>query len=280
MEEFSDGERKVARTLLAAYPSAGLESAAELAKRARVSTPTVLRFVTRLGYDGYPEFQRVLIHEVHERMGSPLAQFDDHGEHRAEQEFLPYVSSTFVTTVAKTFDRLPQHDFVSAVRLLADPRRQIRLLGGRFSHTLAGYLAAHLHMMRSDVVCLPGGDNSRAGAVLDASKRDVFVVFDYRRYQASTISLASAAAEAGASVVLMTDQYLSPIADVAEAVLPAIVDAPSPFDSLVPAMALVESLVAGVSDEIGEEGRRRLERLEGLGYEAGWQERRGAGPAS
>lgn len=270
MDELSAGERKVARTLLSTYPAAGLESAADLAKRSNVSTPTVLRFVTRLGYQGYPDFQRVLIREVHERMGSPLAQYDEQEARRGGQQFLPYVSSTFVTTVKETFDNVPRHDFLRAVELLADSRRQIRLVGGRFSHVLADYLAAHLHIMRNDVVCLSGGDMSRAGALLDASRRDVFVVFDYRRYQRATIELATAAAAAGASVILLTDQYLSPIADVAEAVLPARVEAPSPFDSLVPAMALVESLVAGVSEKRGEATRKRVRRLEELPIDSGW----------
>lgn len=270
MDELSTAERKVARTLLATYPAAGLESAADLAKRARVSTPTVLRFVTRLGYEGYPDFQRVLIHEVHERMGSPLEQFDEQEARRSGQQFLPYVASTFVTTVKDTFDHVPRHDFLSAVELLSDSRRRLRLVGGRFSHMLAEYLAAHLHIVRGDVVCLSAGDMSRAGALLDASRRDVFVVFDYRRYQPSTIELASTAAAAGATIVLLTDQYLSPIADVAEAVLPARVDAPSPFDSLVPAMALVESLVAGVSDKLGPAARKRVRHLEELQVDAGW----------
>lgn len=271
MEELSTAERKVARTLLATYPAAGLESAADLAKRARVSTPTVLRFVTRLGYQGYPDFQRVLIHEVHERMGSPLEQFDEHEARRSGQQFLPYVATTFVTTVKDTFDHIPRHDFLRAVDLLADSRHRIRLAGGRFSHVLAEYLAAHLCILRGDVLTLSAGDMSRAGALLDASRRDVFVVFDYRRYQNATIELANAAADAGATIVLLTDQYLSPIADVAEAVLPARVDAPSPFDSLVPAMAVVESLVAGVSDKLGEVTRKRVRRLEELQVDAGWR---------
>lgn len=270
MDELSTAERKVARTLLATYPAAGLESAADLAKRARVSTPTVLRFVTRLGYEGYPDFQRVLIHEVHERMGSPLEQFDEQEARRSGQQFLPYVASTFVTTVKETFDHVPRHDFLRAVELLADGRRRLRLVGGRFSHVLAEYLAAHLHIMRGDVVCLSAGDMSRAGALLDASRRDVFVIFDYRRYQPSTVELAGTAAAAGATIVLLTDQFLSPIADVAEAVLPARVDAPSPFDSLVPAMALVESLVAGVSDKLGPAARKRVRHMEELQVDAGW----------
>ena len=45
--DFSASERKVARSLLAAYPVAGLETVAQLAERAGVSPPTVVRFVSR-----------------------------------------------------------------------------------------------------------------------------------------------------------------------------------------------------------------------------------------
>lgn len=58
LDSLSAGERKVGRALLANYPIAGLETVAELARRASVSSPTVIRFVGRLGFTGYPDFQK------------------------------------------------------------------------------------------------------------------------------------------------------------------------------------------------------------------------------
>ena len=49
----------------------------------------------------------------------------------------------------------------------------------------------------------------------------------------------------GGAVVLVTDRWLAPIAGTADAVLSCEVDAPSAYDSLVPAMAVVETVVAG-----------------------------------
>lgn len=49
MDELTPAERKVARTLLARYPAAGLESTAALAAAAGTSKPTVLRLLVRLG---------------------------------------------------------------------------------------------------------------------------------------------------------------------------------------------------------------------------------------
>src|ERR1700744_5793270 len=75
MNELTPAERKVARTLLARYPAAGLESTAALAAAAGTSKPTVLRLLDRLGFGSYPAFQERLRAEVTRSMsGSPLSR--------------------------------------------------------------------------------------------------------------------------------------------------------------------------------------------------------------
>jgi len=66
----------------------------------------------------------------------------------------------------------------------------------------------------------------------------------------------------GGAVVLVTDRWLSPIAGTADAVLSCEVDAPSAYDSLVPAMAVVETVVAGVLAARGDEARARMAACE------------------
>src|SRR5438445_6617052 len=77
LDSLSPAERKLARVLLASYPIAGLESVARFAERAGVSPPTVTRFITKLGFRGYPEFQESLRHEVQARLSSPLMRYRD-----------------------------------------------------------------------------------------------------------------------------------------------------------------------------------------------------------
>jgi DNA-binding MurR/RpiR family transcriptional regulator len=74
MASLTPSERKVARALLAAYPVAGLETVAELARRAQVSGPTVIRFAAKLGYERYPDFQQALKNELLARESTPAAQ--------------------------------------------------------------------------------------------------------------------------------------------------------------------------------------------------------------
>lgn len=259
----SASERKVGRALLASYPIAGLQTVAELAQRAGVSPPTVVRFVARLGFRGYPDFQRRLQREVQERLGSPLEQYD-RDDLRSAVGDLARAARVFSSGIISTIDDLPRSEFDRVVALLSDPRQRLVLVGGRFSRMLAQYLGAHLLQLRRDVTVLDDGELARLAAVADVRRGDVVVVFDYRRYDPAVVRHARQSAERGAEVVLFTDRWLSPAADVATAVLSAEVAAPSPFDSLVPALAVVETVIAGVTDRLGEAGRERIEAIEAM----------------
>jgi DNA-binding MurR/RpiR family transcriptional regulator len=96
------------------------------------------------------------------------------------------------------------------------------------------------------------------------AKRDVLVAFDFRRYQRDTIEFARATRSRGASVILVTDPWLSPITEVADFVLPAVVEAVSPFDTLLTAFGIVDILVAAVIDEIGDLAEQRVCYLDNL----------------
>jgi DNA-binding MurR/RpiR family transcriptional regulator len=63
-------------------------------------------------------------------------------------------------------------------------------------------------------------------------------------------------------VILFTDPWMSPAAEVAEVVIPSRVESPSPFDSMVPALAVVETLIAAVTERLGSSARKRLEAIE------------------
>jgi DNA-binding MurR/RpiR family transcriptional regulator len=99
---------------------------------------------------------------------------------------------------------------------------------------------------------------------VDLGRRDVLVAFDVRRYQSDTIELAELAKTRRTSVVLFTDTLLSPIARVATHVLTCDLDAPSPYDSMVPCLALMEVVIAAVAERSGMIGKRRIAEIEHL----------------
>jgi DNA-binding MurR/RpiR family transcriptional regulator len=271
-DRLSRAERRVARALLAAYPIAGLETVAKLAERAGVSGPTVVRFTNKVGFDGYADFQAALHREVQDRLSSPLVLYERRPAGTQDEAILDSSREAFTAAVSTTLENIPPAEFHAVLELLSDRRRNILCAGGRFSQILASYLTIHLNMLRPRARFVGGGLTSTVDELIDIGRRDVFVVFDYRRYQTDSIVAARRAHEQGAQIVLFTDPWLSPIAEVAHHVLPARVEAPSPFDSLVPAMALVETVIAGLAVRIGDDVRSRISRLEHLREGVTWND--------
>ncbi|MER5308504.1 MurR/RpiR family transcriptional regulator [Streptomyces sp. NPDC002773] len=258
-------ERKVARVLLAAYPSAGFETVATVAERAGVSAPTVLRFVARLGYHGYPDFQAALRHELDERNASPIHLYETANETAFPQSpggLMAHSAHLFGNALARTFAEIPPHDLQTAVSLLADRKRRITLSGGRFTHVMAQYLGLHLMQLREDVRFLPDRDVERTAALTTLGRRDVLVVFDYRRYEDDKQAMAQLVRENGGKVIVFTDAWLSPTSAHAEVVLPSRVDTPSPYDSLVPTLAVIETVVAGLVATLGDAAHRHMKHSE------------------
>ncbi len=253
------GERSVARALSNDYPIAGLGTLAELAARAGVSAPTVLRLLGRIGFDGYTEFQRALHVELSERLA---AVYEDYDRGAYDERGIGAASLTrAAAAVEATATAFADDEFAVAVRLLADPRLSVYALGGAFSQSVALLLTTHLGVLRPRVRHLPYGSTEAIGALAQAGSRDVVVVYDFRRYSDSVLAVARHAEQRGAEIVLVTDRWLSPVATFADSVLVARTESVSPFDSLAPATALTEALLAGVSALLDETGRERARAI-------------------
>ncbi len=148
--------------------------------------------------------------------------------------------------------------------LLADRANSIHLLGGRFTDAIALYTYMHLRVLRPRVLHVSGPPLSWSEYLLDMDRHAVVLVFDIRRYQDDVIAFAEEAAGRGARVVLVTDQWLSPIAGVAEHVLAVRIEVPSAWDSSAALLTLMEALIARVNDRTWPQLQGRIADLERL----------------
>lgn len=261
MEEMAPAERKVARTLLADYPSIGLASANTLAKTAGTSAPTVLRLVSRLGVGSYAEFQKHLRDEIMHDLNSPV--------HRAEQQYHGDGAATdfgrAVNQRRDLADRLhatvSPAEFDRAAKLLADEPRAVLVAGGYYSRFVAEILARQLDQIIPNVDFLADPLGYDIGKLYAARKNTVVVLFDLRRYQQPARQIAAMAKREGASLILVTDEGLSPSADDADVVLAVPVDG-IPFDSFAALMILAEALVEAVFRRAGSKGIERMKLWE------------------
>lgn len=256
-------EKKVARTLVAGYPAAGLGGVAELAQESKTSTASVIRLVQKLGYEGYASFHSALLLELSERQTGPVDRLSASRGVPGEGVLatLSYALGHAVTSIAST---IPPSEFDEAVRLLSDPKRRILMVGGRISQAWAEIFVTLLSRMRSNVGVMSRDPGRRVASVLDLSPASLLVVFDFRRYDNDTVQIAREAAERRATVILVTDILLSPAASYANVVLPVPVEVPSPFDTSVTGLALVECLTWSLTLSIGGPGVTRMQKWDKL----------------
>lgn len=259
MPSLPRAELRVARVIRADYPSAGLNTVATLAKSAEVSGPTVLRLIERLGFDGFHGFHEALRGELSMRTKSPLELYS---EATHELDTLQRAERRLVSTVQRTFRLLDPAEMSHAIGLISDAKKRITCVGGRFTSAVARSLALHLEVIRADSQYL--GPEDLIPKILDFTSKDTAVVFDLRRYQESTGRFAREVRARGSRIILVTDEWVSPISAIADVVLRVGLEAPSPFDSLVGAETLVETLIAGVVDRLGDTPHDRIAAYDAL----------------
>lgn len=261
MDELSPAERKVARALLAGYPSVGLSSAATLAKAAGTSTPTVLRLVSRLGIPSFPEFQTRLRAEIMHQLSSPF--------HRAERRIVESDGDTGLGRLIAQRKQLvellgstvPPPEFDRAVALLSAQPKSVVISGGYFSRFVGQILALQLDQIIPNVQFAGEPLGHDVGKYLGLRKDSVVIIFDLRRYELASKQVAQLARQQGASVIVITDEGLSPSAEDADVVLPVSVDG-VPFDSFAGLVVLVEALVEAVFQASGQHGLKRMKQWE------------------
>lgn len=264
LPDLTERQTRLAAALLADYPFAGLQPIQQLAESTGVSPPSISRFVQRLGFSGYGEFQHVLIAELREGSRSPRDLRSDAGD-LADGCFLAAYSARSADLVRKLPGTVTQPQVDSVAALLADPSRNVYLRGGRISDALARFLTVHLHQIRPGIRHLADDPELWPEDVLRMRQKDVVVLFDFRRYQPSLERLAAAIRQdRRAQIVLVTDTWRSPVARHSNHVIALPIEIGTAWDSAACALALIETLIVTVSESDWKRTAKRIETWDAL----------------
>lgn len=257
-------ERKFAQVLLDNYPAAGLASITIAAANADVSTPTLARLVQKLGFKGYPQFQQSLLAELEAKASGPTQRRDQWASDVPATHLLNRFATAIGDNIQQTLANLDSAQFDAAVALLADPDRRLYVVGGRISRALADYAFTHFQAVRRRITHMTSSSATWPHYVLDMSEGDVLLLFDMRRYETNLRRLAELASARGVHVILITDQWTSPVAGHAAHTFHCWTQIPSAWDSNTSTMMLLEALIAAVQEANWPETRDRYERLDAI----------------
>lgn len=257
-------EKQLANSLLDNYPVSGLGSITTVAEAARVSTPTVVRMVQKLGFKGFTEFQSRLHQELEETISNPITKHERMAPNAPGAHILNRFAEAVMANMRQSLGALDPQEFDAAARLIGDRKRSVYMAGGRITGAIAEYFFTHLQVIRPGVTRISSNASSWPHYVLNMSRGDVLILFDIRRYESQLEALARTAAEHGAEIVLFTDPWGSPIVKHARHSFRLNIEAPSAWDSSVVTLFVVEALIEAIQGSHWEKTRERMAMLEGL----------------
>lgn len=247
-------ERRIARVVLDDPTRLAFGTVADLAEQAKTSHPSIVRFATKLGFDGYTALQSWVQDGVSRQLSSPSQRVRHHGD-RAD------VRAGVEHAVARVFEALSE-ERLSAISAPIIGARNVWILSGETSMAGARAFASGLSMVRPNVTLVE--EHSAGRHLAGAAPGDVAVVFDFARYRRSSIAAARALADIRVDLVAVTDGPLSPLAELTTLWCALTIPAVGPFDSSVPAVLAAELIVERVAEMLGKATHEHIDKLESM----------------
>jgi len=256
--ELTSTERRLAELVLADPTRVAFDTVAELAERAGTSGPSVMRFATRLGFDGYSALQRFVRDDLSARLARPTDRIrsdepvDSHDAARRNAH----------ASIDEAFDQATRAAISAMADVIAEAPGRVWIVASDASSPVAQLLTSNLRLVRSGVVQVSGSPAAIAGTIVDAGPDDAVIAVDVERYERSVSDTARVLVERGATMVAITDGPLSPLAAAAAHWCGVRVPSIGPFDSAVPIVAMAEVVIAEVAARRRDTATDRLDRAE------------------
>jgi len=256
--ELTPTERRIAEAVLAEPTLLAFGTVSDLADRVGTSRPSIVRFANKLGFNGYPPLQQHVRSDLSHRLSRPSERI------RIGGKTAPPARDVINGAISSVLDALDD----GRVAELAQPvvrAEKVWILSGETSQAAAHALHSGLSMVRPGVCSLE--EHSFGTDLSDAGPGDAAVVFDFFRYRRQVATATRVVADAGVTVVAITDSPLSPLVELADTWCQIKIPAIGPFDSSAPVVLMCELLVARVAQQLQDDATNRIDRIEAL-----WEE--------
>ena len=254
---------------------AAVRTITELAHAVGVNASTLTRLAKRLGYEGFVDFQPVFrdsLAQSHRHFysqqaeqlvarASATAQAPRFGQGGPKVDIVMQLARESLANIEGFLSQLSETDLHDAAKLLANAPR-VRIFGLRQFHALASFLTYALGMIRADVDLLDAAGLGVAEGLAQLQRGDVVLVTSVAPYTRSVAQVARAAADAGLTVIAITDTRASPLVPPARYAF--FIPHKSSFfsNSMGAYVVFCEGLLNLVATQLGKKALQALERRE------------------
>ena len=260
-DKMSKSHKAIASYICEHYDQAVFMTAAKLGETLEISESTVVRFADRIGYEGYPEFQKALEECVKGKLNN-IQKMDAKYGRSTQSEVLTSVLTADIEKLQHTIDNLDPAAFELAVNTILEAKT-VYIMGLRSNEPLAEFLHFYLNMVRGGVVLLKTTSVSETfEQMIRIHEKDCFIGISFPRYSMRTLKAMEFANDRNAKVIAITDSTHSPMSLYSSCNLLARSDMVSIVDSLVAPLSVINALVVALCLKCPQEVRQNLEMLE------------------
>lgn len=263
--KLSKKEQLVFDYLLAHRNEVAVMTSMELAAASGVGDTSVIRLAKTLGFENFRSFRRFLqedaltVKQAISRSRLPYEKIKN-ADRLTPEEIPDAVRRQHASRAACDQVENGNEKYLKIAGMLLKAEKKY-IAGFRNTAGLADYFTTVLSHILKDVRNVNRRDGFEDEA-MDMGEKDVLILFSLPRYSGHALTVAEMAHRAGCPVIVFTDSVTSPVAENAEVTVVNQVDSFS-FANSISSLALSMEIIVTLTGKMsGEEGRKRLEKLD------------------
>jgi len=270
VDQFTPTQHLLADYILQNPESVLFMTIVELAKAARVSEATIVRFCSLIGYSGYTQLTKEAQQLIHSQMSTAgrfkLARHQLHkatpmaeqNQHRPE---FPRILAHEMENLNRLAESIKIEDFNRTVELLIRADR-VAIVGCLASASLAEHFGYMLSKILPQVDVIRSENHTSCARIMRLSSKSVAFLVAFPRYPAQTLRLGEQVAATGARIVSITDSHLSPISRLGEIIYHIHVGIPGYVDAYAAPLTLINALCTELAERYPEQAVHCLDRYD------------------
>ncbi len=255
LDDLTPEIRKATAYVLENPNDVGVSSIREIASAAGVKPNTFVRMARSFGFEGYEDFREPFRQEIRRggqnfpdraRWLQSLSRGGQYGKLYAD------MAASAITNIEETFAATDARQVKAAAEAIVRAR-QTYILGVGVNHALARNFAYIADMALDNITAIPRDGSLAVDDISRATRRDVLIALTFKPYRTEVIDAANLARELGLIIIGISDSPASPIVAGSKHGFVVQTDTPQFFTSTFAVGALLETLMAFVIAQSGQD---------------------------
>lgn len=256
----SKSQEKIAKYILSNLNTTPFLTVEKLAKLSGVSIATITRFVTFLGYKGYPEFLKDTQESIKQQLTNVKRIKIESEKNSGEEKDIYEIFEDDVNNIKLTMEELNLYELKKAVDLLLNAKR-IYIVARRSSSVLGIFLKYYLDLMFNNVNLIENIEQIPK-QTNEFSDEDVIIGISFEKYARSTVEIFTYLKTNGAKTIAITDTMLSPLVPYSDITLTAASKGSTFIESFAAPLSLINVLIVYIEKEKKDLFNSNVELLE------------------